>query len=135
MAQAKPKNTNPPISKHIHSGLREGALYLLIAVAIVLMLALLSYDSRDPGWSHVGPRIHAENYVGLVGAWFADVFFYWFGFLAFLVPIMVAYSAWLVIKKRTPDDKFDGHLFAVRWTGFVIMVITCLLYTSPSPRD
>lgn len=124
MAQAKPKNTQPPMRKHIHRGLREGALYLLIAVAIVLMLALLTYDANDPGWSHVGPREHAENVVGLVGAWFADVFLYWFGYMAFLVPVMVGYSAWLIIRKRTKDDKFDRHLFAVRWTGFVVMVIT-----------
>lgn len=123
MAQAKRKNTNPPISKQIHRGLREGALYLLIAVAIVLMLALLTFDAGDPGWSHVGPREHAENWVGFVGAWFADVFFYWFGYMAFLVPVMVGYSAWLIIKKRTKDDRFDGHLFAVRWTGFIVMVI------------
>ena len=124
MAQAKNKNTNPPIAKHIHRGLREGALYLLIAVAIVLMLALLTYDSRDPGWSHVGPREYAENLVGPVGAWFADVFLYWFGYMAFLVPVMVAYSAWLIIRKRTADDRFDRHLFAVRWTGFIVMVIS-----------
>lgn len=124
MAQAKNKNTNPPIAKHIHRGLREGALYLLIAVAIVLMLALLTYDSRDPGWSHVGPREYAENLVGPVGAWFADVFLYWFGYMAFLVPVMVAYSAWLIIRKRTADDRFDRHLFAVRWTGFIVMVVS-----------
>lgn len=124
MAQAKPKNTNPPISKHIHRGLREGALYLLIAIAIVFMLALLTYDSRDPGWSHVGPREYAENLVGPVGAWFADVFLYWFGYMAFLVPVMVGYSAWLIIRKRTADDRFDGRLFAVRWTGFIVMVIS-----------
>ena len=124
VAQAKTKNTKPPISKHIHRGLREGALYLLIAIAIVLMLALLTYDSRDPGWSHVGPREYAENLVGPVGAWFADVFLYWFGYMAFLVPVMVAYSAWLIIRKRTADDRFDKHLFAVRWTGFIVMVIS-----------
>ena len=124
MAQAKSKNTKPPISRHIHRGLREGALYLLIAIAIVLMLALLTYDSRDPGWSHVGPREFAENLVGPVGAWFADVFLYWFGYMAFLVPVMVAYSAWLIIRKRTADDRFDKHLFAVRWTGFIAMVIS-----------
>lgn len=97
---------------------------MLIAIAIVLMLALLTYDARDPGWSHVGPREHAENLVGPVGAWFADVVLYLFGYLAFILPVMVAYSAWLVIRRRTPDDRFDVRLFSVRWAGFIALIIS-----------
>jgi S-DNA-T family DNA segregation ATPase FtsK/SpoIIIE len=105
---------------HMGRRLREGALLLLVAVAGYFLLSFISYSPDDPGWSFIGPRQQVQNAGGPVGAWLADVFLYLFGFLAYLFPIMVGWSGWLLYKEHNPDDTINTHLLALRWMGFII---------------
>ncbi|MCB1858710.1 MAG: DNA translocase FtsK 4TM domain-containing protein [Gammaproteobacteria bacterium] len=105
---------------HVGRRLREGALLLLLAVAAYFLLSLANYSPEDPGWSYTGSRDHIENAGGPLGAWFADVLLTLFGLLAYLFPIMIAWSGWLLFKERNPDDSVNVHLFALRWSGFLV---------------
>ncbi|MES9845281.1 MAG: DNA translocase FtsK 4TM domain-containing protein, partial [Candidatus Sedimenticola sp. 6PFRAG5] len=108
------------MSVHIGRRLKEGALLLLVAIAAYFMLSLITYSPDDHGWSYTGPREQVINGGGPVGAWFSDVFLYLFGFLAFLFPVMVGWSGWLIYKERNPDDSVNMHLVALRWFGFLV---------------
>lgn len=105
---------------HIGRRLREGALLLLLAVAAYFLLSLANYSPEDPGWSYTGSRDQVENAGGPLGAWFADVLLNLFGLFAYLFPLMIGWSGWLLFKERNPDDSLNIHLFALRWTGFLI---------------
>jgi DNA segregation ATPase FtsK/SpoIIIE, S-DNA-T family len=70
--------------------LKEGILIVLVAIALVILIALLSYDPADPGWSHTGGGGHISNKGGPVGAWLADVLLYLFGYSAYLLPFVIA---------------------------------------------
>jgi len=121
LAQARKKNLNAaPLRHHVSRGVREGALIILSAIAVYLLVSLLSYHGTDPGWSHTGPRGTVQNIGGVAGAWFADVFLYLFGFLAVLFPIMVGYSGWLIFRGRTQDGDIDYNTLALRWLGFLL---------------
>jgi S-DNA-T family DNA segregation ATPase FtsK/SpoIIIE len=124
LAQARRKKAdNQTIHPHVTKGLREGTLFVLSALAAYLLLSLSSYHAQDPGWSHRGPASAIHNYGGVVGAWFADVFLYLFGYLAYLFPLMVGFSGWLVFRGRTTaSGKIDLHVLAVRWAGFLLTV-------------
>ncbi|MDT8386815.1 MAG: DNA translocase FtsK 4TM domain-containing protein [Thiogranum sp.] len=124
MAQARRKKAEAPaIHTHVKRGLREGTLLILSALALYLLLSLVSYSIEDPGWSHRGPVDDIHNGGGVVGAWFADVFLYLFGYLAYLFPMMVGFSGWLVYRGRTtPSGGIDLHVLAVRWAGFLLTV-------------
>ncbi|MBZ0071031.1 MAG: DNA translocase FtsK 4TM domain-containing protein [Gammaproteobacteria bacterium] len=125
MAQARKKNPNAvPLAHHVSRGVREGALIVLSAIAVYLLVSLLSYSSSDPGWSHSGPRGAVQNVGGVAGAWFADVFLYLLGFLAYLFPVMVGYSGWLVFRGQTSDGDIDYRTLALRWLGFLLTVGT-----------
>ena len=100
--------------------LREGALLLLLAIAAYFMLSLGSYSPDDPGWSFTGPRLQVVNAGGPTGAWFADVFLNLFGLVAYLFPLMVAWSGWLIFKEHDQQERVNVHLVALRWTGFFI---------------
>ncbi|MGM0562882.1 MAG: DNA translocase FtsK [Pseudomonadota bacterium] len=104
--------------------LREGGLCLLVALALYLFLVLWSYDPGDPGFSHAGPRDGASNLGGIIGSHLADLLLWFFGYLAYLVPVMGLYSAWLMVRTRSEEHSFDGHLLAIRWVGFVVMVVS-----------
>lgn len=108
---------------------REACLYLSIAVAIVLALALISFDANDPGWSHIGPRTQAKNMVGLVGAWFADVLLYWFGYIAYLLPPLLIYAAIVFFKKATLKAN-NKKLLILRGSGFLLFVIAATALAS-----
>ena len=112
----------PGIHPHVSKGLREGTLFILSALAAYLLLSLMSYHPQDPGWSHRGPAHLIQNFGGLVGAWFADVFLYLFGYLAYLFPLMVGFSGWLVFRGRSPSGGIDMNVLSVRWAGFLLTV-------------
>ncbi|MCP4406413.1 MAG: cell division protein FtsK [Gammaproteobacteria bacterium] len=112
------------LSVHVAHGLREGALVVLLAVSGYLLIALMSYNPRDPGWSHTGSGGVTTNLSGVAGAWFADTMLYLFGYLAFLAPFMVAYSGWLIYRGQKGADKVDYHILGVRWAGFFIVLGT-----------
>ncbi len=103
-------------------GLREGALLILGALAIFLLVSLLSYHPADPGWSNSGAVAQINNAGGLIGAWLADVLLYLLGFMAYLFPVMIGYSGWLVYRGHTPTGGIDLHVLAVRWAGFLLTV-------------
>ena len=105
---------------HVGRRLKEGAFLLLLAISAYLMLSLSSYSPKDPGWSYTGPREHVVNAGGPLGAWFSDVFLSLFGLLAYVLPLMVAWSGWLIFQEGKQGQPAPPHLMALRWTGFLI---------------
>ncbi|MCI0400862.1 MAG: DNA translocase FtsK 4TM domain-containing protein [Gammaproteobacteria bacterium] len=101
-------------------GSREGALIVLLALAVFLLIALASHHPGDPGWSHTGMETPVVNKGGVVGAWIADVLYYLFGYLAYLVPIMVAYAGWLFVQRKRTEGPFSHFQFATRGVGLVL---------------
>ncbi len=121
MAQAKIQ-TKPgtPLAAHMIRGLREGALIIFGTTALFLLLSLSSYYPQDPGWSHSETTASIANVGGVVGAWFADFFLHMFGYLAYLVPVGVAYFGWLLFQGRKDQTPVDYRHGALRAAGFLL---------------
>ena len=117
------KDKTAPRQRNISRGLREGALFVLGAIALYLAVSLGSYDASDPGWSHSGQSGQVTNIGGVVGAWFADVCLLLFGYFSYLIPVMVAYSGWLLFKGRQPEDAMTPSELSFRFGGFVLTVM------------
>ncbi len=118
------KDFSHAFSVHFGRGMREAALFVFGALALYLLIALMSYDPADPGWSHTGRYAGIHNFGGLVGAWLSDVFFYLFGGLAYLAPIMIAWSGWLFYTGERDTGEVDIVEMGVRWLGFVVTLAT-----------
>jgi S-DNA-T family DNA segregation ATPase FtsK/SpoIIIE len=101
--------------------LKEGTFVLLLAIGGYFLLSLTSFSPQDPGWAYVGARSQPENLGGPAGAWFSSVLFTLIGYLAYLFPLMIAWSGWLLFRERN-DDKVDYHLLVFRWFGFFLTV-------------
>ncbi len=104
--------------------LREGALWVFGALALILLAALISYHPGDPGFSFTGSTADVSNAIGPVGAYLADVFFLLFGRPAYLFPLMLAYGGWLVYANRAQAVGMRRREFALRAAGFVLTLIT-----------
>ncbi|MCW9005007.1 MAG: DNA translocase FtsK 4TM domain-containing protein, partial [Gammaproteobacteria bacterium] len=126
MAQARRKKESSisGLTIHIGRGLREAALFILLALALFLLASLTTFSIDDPGWSHVGPRDDIHNATGVVGAWFSNVLLSLFGYLAYLFPVMIAYSGWLVLRGRKEDGEVDFRVLGLRWSGFFLTLAT-----------
>jgi DNA segregation ATPase FtsK/SpoIIIE, S-DNA-T family len=103
--------------------LREGAFIGVSAVCLYLLLALLTYSPRDPGWSATGSGGKIGNLGGPTGAWLADVFFSLVGFAAYLFPLLLAYRAVIILLERHEDKGFDWLTFGIRALGLVLVMI------------
>jgi S-DNA-T family DNA segregation ATPase FtsK/SpoIIIE len=124
LAQAsKTAETDQTLAAHIHKRLREGAMLVLVFIAIYLAVSLFSYSPDDPGWSYTGTRDEVVNSGGPAGAWFADVFLNLFGYLAYLLPLMVAWAGWLVIRERDEEQPSGTGTAVLRWAGFLAILV------------
>jgi len=106
-------------TRHLSRALREGTLFIVGAISLYLLIALLTYHASDPGWSYSGPTGEVRNTGGVAGAWFADISLYLFGYMAFLFPVLIAYGGWLATR-RTLDGSVDWPHLTLRLIGFVI---------------
>lgn len=106
--------------KPIKHGLREIVLIFFCFVGLYLFVSLLTYYGGDPGISHSGPVEEIRNQGGIVGALFADLFFYLFGYFAYLFPIMVGYMGWLIYQGRHHDILAEPKSLIVPGIGFVL---------------
>lgn len=107
---------------HLRRLLREVGGIVCVFAALITFLALISFDANDPGWSHTGIGDPATNSVGRVGAWFADVSMYLFGYMAYLLPIVLGISGFLLFRDqhRTPSA-YRPYAF-VRIFGVALML-------------
>ena len=125
MAQARKKKPDAkPLGSHVARGLREAALFVFGAIGIYFFIVLSTYHASDPGWTNTISRVNVSNAGGVVGAWFADVLLLLFGYLAYLVPVMIIYFGVLVYRERKASGGFDGRVFAIRLSGFVLTLMT-----------
>jgi S-DNA-T family DNA segregation ATPase FtsK/SpoIIIE len=126
LAQARQKSkVENPLALHLRRGLREGALYIFGFSAIYFLISLTSYSQNDPGWTGSGMQGEKLNNLGgPAGAWFSDVFLTLFGYLAYLFPIMVAYSGWLLFQDRFNKNPFDWRSFLIRASGFLLTIVS-----------
>ena len=103
---------------------------MLGAVALILLLALVSYHTRDPGFSDTGDGAAVANWIGPVGAWLSGFFFFLFGRPAYLFPLMLAHAGWLVHKNPKAADARSRINTLLRAGGFVLTLSTsCALAT------
>ena len=119
MAQAT-RSGQLNFSDYVERALREGAMWTLMCVALYLVLSLVTYVPDDPGWSYVGETTRISNAGGRTGAWFADVSLYLFGYFAYLVPLMVGFSAWVLFRGREEEGAPRAWMLALRWIGFLL---------------
>jgi S-DNA-T family DNA segregation ATPase FtsK/SpoIIIE len=104
--------------------LREGTLWVLSAIALILLLALISYHAHDPGFADTGEPGPVGNWIGPIGAWLAEFFLFLFGRPAYLFPVMLAYSGWLVHTDQALPELKSRVNTLLRAVGFVLTLLT-----------
>ncbi len=129
MKQATKRKNEAVELLQVNQRLREGALILLSSFAIYLFIALVTYNDADPAWSHTGINQEVRNAAGLTGAWFSDIFFSLFGYMAYLFPIALTLSG-LFIYKDEPKSHSSPLIWGIRIFGLLLaLCASCGLST------
>ena len=115
--------------------LREGLLWVLGAVALLLVLSLLTFDPADPGFAYTGEPGQVTNLIGPLGAWVADVLLLLFGGPAYLWPVVVFGLGWWLFRGQPEVDGGGRASLLLRSAGFIAtLVSSCALATMHFPQ-
>src|SRR5690606_9675861 len=115
--------------------LSEVGLILCFGFAAFLLLALLSFDPADPSWSQAGYQAQIHNYAGPKGAWLADILLFCFGWIAYLVPPLVALGGFLVLRRAGSLLKMDFMILGLRLLGLVLTFLAASAISSINFND
>jgi len=134
------KENNKPVSDILMVRLKEGGFILLVAVACFLMISLWSFSPDDPGWTVANNASDVQNASGRAGAWFASRFLHLFGYLAFLFPLMIIYSGYLLFRERKntlPNSMtfWSFRLFGLLFTLLLGSAISSLHFIEPTDAN
>ena len=99
--------------------LLEVGIIISAFVAIFITLSLFTFSPVDPSWSQQQWVAEIQNSGGRVGAWIADILFFGFGFLAYLIPVIIVSFAWAILWKPTFTMDIDFLNLSLRIVGFI----------------
>jgi len=97
-------------------------LIALTALCLYLWMALLTYDSSDPGWSRSSSVVQVQNAAGRAGAWLADVLFMALGYFAYLFPLLLMIKTIQSFMARHEPWPWNGWLLSWRLIGLTILI-------------
>ncbi|WP_420916198.1 DNA translocase FtsK 4TM domain-containing protein, partial [Photobacterium damselae] len=102
----------------------ESFLIISILVAIYIMVALISFNPADPSWSQTAWQEPVQNAAGTLGAMVADTFFFTFGSLAYVFPVVLVLFSWLLFRRRAKKMSADYMVYGTRLLGLIILLMT-----------
>ena len=124
MARTESKGAASAQAAIVARGLRESALWIFGALALILFVALASYDRADPAFSSTGQPGPVTNLIGPFGAWLADLFFVLFGAPAYLFPLMLGFAGWALFQERRSAEPVDRRSMGLRGLGFALALLS-----------
>ena len=103
--------------------MREGAMIFILAIAAFLLMSMVTYSPQDPGWAYSGGTGPVENAGGRAGAWFSDVFLQFFGYIAFIFPLMLGYVAYISYQTERVTHENHKLFLTFRSIGFILTLL------------
>lgn len=123
-AQQNKSSSRRPIAIQMQHRIREGILIVSMALALFLLVSFATYHSTDPGWSSTGLGGKVLNWGGRIGAFLTDVFLSIFGCMAYLMPPLLVFAAWLGVRESTEENAFKTSEFILKSIGFILVVLS-----------
>jgi S-DNA-T family DNA segregation ATPase FtsK/SpoIIIE len=103
------------ISAKSNSRSNEIIAVVLLALAVLVFLCLVSYNPMDPTFNTVSSQ-KIQNWIGVVGANFAEFLISIVGLTAYLLPALIVLMAWRVFRAK------DLQLSLTQLFGYFLFV-------------
>ncbi|MCS6771577.1 MAG: DNA translocase FtsK [Kiritimatiellae bacterium] len=104
------------------SGWLEAYGIVLLTLAMLSLLAILSYEPGDLPVFQAPPNDPPHNFIGPVGAWFAFILLMGFGLAAYGAPAVLLYDSLVCLLKR------EGRIWTKQlWSWVLLGAVAALL--------
>ncbi len=111
------------MQQHIVRRLQESAFIVSILLAVYLLVCLVTYHPLDPGPFQPAAAERVENIGGQLGAWLARFFLFGFGYVAYLLPLLVVYAGWRIYADAEDQDEEGWFVWVARLSGLVLFLL------------
>ena len=101
----------------------EVGMIISCVFAFFLLLAMVSFHPADPGWSQAGLQSNVHNWVGPIGAWFADILFFILGAFAYSLPFCCSFLGWFLFQQTKTLLEIDYLTIGLRLIGVLLLVL------------
>jgi len=101
----------------------EVGMIISCVFAFFILLAMASFHPADPGWSQAGLQSDVHNWVGPIGAWFADILFFTLGSFAYTLPFCCAFLGWFLFQQTKTLLEIDYLTIGLRLIGVILLVL------------
>jgi len=126
LARSTNKTAQGGIPETLERRLFESLFLIVFMVAVYLMLSLMTHDVRDPGFSRSGGAV-VSNLGGRFGAWISDLLLVLFGYMAWLIPVLLGAAAFRLLRERAAPPGWPE--WGVRIGGLALIVLSgCTLF-------
>ena len=121
MKNSKKKKSNKLSTKKILSQpIREAILLFLFSASSYIYLTLTTYHKNDKSWMNSSSS-EVQNLGGLFGSHLSETLYFFFGKVAFLIPLLLIFVA-IIIYTRVKDLKSESD--TPRYLGFIFFIIS-----------
>jgi S-DNA-T family DNA segregation ATPase FtsK/SpoIIIE len=98
---------------------------VLIALAVLMLLSLVTYHPTDLSWNTVGPDHPPANMIGRAGAYLSDFFLQWFGLASLVIPLLLMTIAIRALlrggKPLAAGETIGTALLLLAFSGFLAL--------------
>ena len=116
------RTDTPPLPGKIAALLRESKWFALLALALYLLLILVTFDKSDPGWFHSTAASVARNAGGRAGAWLSELLLYLFGVSAYWLVALLAYMVIAGYRRLDGRSLLDKRPLIIALAGFAVLI-------------
>ncbi|WOH38352.1 DNA translocase FtsK 4TM domain-containing protein [Thalassotalea fonticola] len=103
--------------------LLEAGLIFTSIFSLYLIIALISFDPADPGWSQTAYHATVNNAGGAFGAYLSDIFLFAFGTVAYSLPFVIAIIGWLLFQRIHYLLEIEFFTLGLKFIGFMMFYI------------
>ncbi|WP_068546460.1 DNA translocase FtsK 4TM domain-containing protein [Thalassotalea crassostreae] len=115
--------------------LLEAGLIFTSIFSLYIIVALITFDQSDPGWSQTAYHATVNNAAGAFGAYLSDILFFTFGAIAYLIPFFIAFVGWLLFQKFHVLLEIDFFTLGLKFIGCIMFVIGVSSISSMNVND
>src|ERR1019366_341686 len=116
------RTNTPPLPGKIAALLRESKWLALLALALYLLLILVTFDKTDPGWFHSTASVVVRNAGGRAGAWLSELLLHLFGISAYWLVVLLAYLVFSGYRRLDGGRLLDQRSLIVALAGFAVLI-------------
>ncbi|CAM4463912.1 MAG: DNA translocase FtsK [Legionellaceae bacterium] len=120
---------------HLSLRLREGIFIVCLALSAFLFCALATYHYSDIVILVEKTKAPIFNIGGKIGAWIASILLYGFGYMSYLLIMLIVYTGFLIYQESYLNLRNGYFLLIIRSIGFLLSIIAgCGLASLFIPR-